>query len=146
VAEYGVLRLERATAPAPAPGPVELTVPGVVEFGTYQVRCEVGAPERRDGSLDREALAGELLVRSWRPGDRMAPLGLRGTKSLQDLFTARRVARRRRATLPVVESGGEIVWVAGVATSERFKITVATREAVFLTAIESPPAFEQDGK
>jgi tRNA(Ile)-lysidine synthase len=63
----------------------------------------------------------------------MAPLGLGGTKSLQDLFTARRVARSRRVTVPVVESSGEIVWVAGVATSERFKITDATREAVHLS-------------
>ena len=60
---------------------------------------------------------------SWRPGDRMAPLGLQRLKSLQDLFTARRVPRRERGGVPVVESGGEIVWVAGVATSERFKVT-----------------------
>jgi len=56
-----------------------------------------------------------------------------GTKSLQDLFTARRVPRLERAGVPVVEAGGEIAWVPGVATSERFKITSATREAVRLT-------------
>jgi tRNA(Ile)-lysidine synthase len=94
----------------------------------------VGPPERRPGSLDRDALAERLLVRSWRPGDRMAPLGLDGTKTLQDLFTARRVARARRGAVPVVESGGEIVWVAGVATSERFKVTADTRVAVHLSA------------
>jgi hypothetical protein len=33
----------------------------------------------------------------------------------------------------VVEAGGEIVWVAGVATSERFKVTASTREAVRLS-------------
>jgi tRNA(Ile)-lysidine synthase len=63
----------------------------------------------------------------------MSPLGLRGSKSLQDLFTSRRVPRERRAGIAVVESGGEIVWVAGVATSERFKVTDATREAVRLS-------------
>jgi tRNA(Ile)-lysidine synthase len=134
VAEYGVLRFERSTPPAPPPAEVELTVPGVVGFGAYEVRCEIGPPEARDGSLDRDALASELHVRGWRPGDRMAPLGLQGTKSLQDLFTARRVARGRRAAVPVVECGGEIVWVAGVATSERFKVTSDTREAVHLSA------------
>ena len=36
----------------------------------------------------------------------------------------------RRTGVPVVESGGEIVWVAEVATSERFRVTAATREAV----------------
>jgi tRNA(Ile)-lysidine synthase len=35
--------------------------------------------------------------------------------------------------VPVVESRGEIVWIPGVATSERFKVTPATREAVRLS-------------
>jgi hypothetical protein len=33
----------------------------------------------------------------------------------------------------VVEAGGEIAWVAGLAMSERFKVTPATREAVRLS-------------
>jgi tRNA(Ile)-lysidine synthase len=135
VSEYGVLRFEPAGAPAVgAPAAARLSIPGVVGFGGYEVQCEVGPPERRPGSVDRDALDAQLLVRTWRPGDRMAPLGQGGTKSLQDLFTARRVARARRATVPVVESGGEIVWVPGVATSERFKVTADTKEAVYLTA------------
>ena len=69
----------------------------------------------------------------------MNPLGLQGSKSLQDLFTARRVPRRQRAGVAVVESGGEIVWVAGVATSERFKVTDATDEAVRLSAFGVQP-------
>ena len=88
--------------------------------------------------LDRDALGSELLVRSWRAGDRMAPIGLGGTKSLQDLFTAQRVPRLERAGVPVVEAGGEIAWVAGVATSERFKVTDGTRNAVRLLARRAP--------
>ena len=60
------------------------------------------------------------MVRSWREGDGMRPLGLGGTKSLQDLFTDRKVPRALRSELPVVEAGGAIVWVAGVAVDERF--------------------------
>ena len=137
VAEYGAVRIERldAAASAEAPDRVVLPIPGHVAFGSFEVRCEVGAPAREAGVLDRAALGvSQLLVRPWQPGDRMAPLGMGGgTKSLQDLFTARRVPRRRRMRVPVVESGGEIVWVAGVATSERFKVTAATREAVRLS-------------
>jgi tRNA(Ile)-lysidine synthase len=103
-------------------------------FGDYEVICEVGPPEPGAGVLDRAALGPELRVRGWRFGDRMAPVGLDGTKSLQDLFTARRVPRRERAFRPVVETGDEIVWVAGVATSERFRVTAATVEAVRLKA------------
>ena len=50
----------------------------------------------------------------------MRPAGLGGTKTLQDLFTDRKVPRALRHTLPVVVSDDEIVWVAGVAVDERF--------------------------
>ncbi len=138
VVEYGELRLERIgadQADAPAPPPARLTIPGSVAFGTREVRCELQAPAGEPGVIDLAAVGTELLVRSWRPGDRMAPVGLHGaTKSLQDLFTARRVPRLERARVPVVESAGEIVWVAGVATSERFKVTAATRAAARLSS------------
>ncbi|HJS96674.1 MAG TPA: tRNA lysidine(34) synthetase TilS, partial [Solirubrobacteraceae bacterium] len=137
VAEYGRVRIERLGASQVArPEQSLLAIPGQVEFGAFEVRCELGPPAREPGVIDRAALGSQqqLLVRTWRAGDRMAPLGLGGaTKSLQDLFTARRVPRLERTRLPVVECGGEIVWVAGVATSERFKVTAGTREAVRLS-------------
>jgi tRNA(Ile)-lysidine synthase len=62
-----------------------------------------------------------LTVRGWRHGDRMRPAGLGGTKTLQDLFTDRKVPRGERASIPVVEAGGDIAWVAGLAVGERFR-------------------------
>ena len=64
----------------------------------------------------------------------MRPLGLGGTKTLQDLFTDARVPRSMRRTLPIVEAGGDIAWVAGVAVSDEFKLSETTREAVVFTA------------
>jgi tRNA(Ile)-lysidine synthase len=139
VVEYGVLRIQPLGDDPARPASVALTIPGQVSFGACEVRCEVGAPAREPGVVDRATLgSSQLLVRAWRAGDRMAPLGLGGaTKSLQDLFTGRRVPRVERARLPVVEADGEIVWVPGVATSERFKVTAATREAVRLSCRSS---------
>ena len=98
IAEYGVLRFEsRASrSTTTTPEPVLLAIPGSAVFGEQQITCELGPPAREPGVLDRATLGDDLLVRSWRPGDRMAPLGLQGSKSLQDLFTARRVPRRER--------------------------------------------------
>jgi tRNA(Ile)-lysidine synthase len=63
----------------------------------------------------------------------MAPLGMGGrTRSLQDLFTDRKVPREERHRVPVVECAGEIAWVPGVATSERFRVTATTDRAVAL--------------
>ena len=139
VVEYGVLRFESLGEPPAPPPPVPLKIPGTVRFGAYEVRCELGLAAAGPGVLDRAALGSELLVRGWRPGDRMAPLGLLGTKSLQDLFTARRVPRRQRQRVPVVESRGEIAWVAGVATSDRFKVTDETVETARLTVRQPHP-------
>jgi tRNA(Ile)-lysidine synthase len=133
VSEYGTLRFAAGVEPA-APAAVRLGVPGEARFGAWAVRARPGPPTPRDGVLDAGALGDRLIVRPWRPGDRMAPLGLGGTRTLGDLFTDRKVPRRRRGSLPVVQSGDEIAWVPGVATSERFRIGAATRTAIHLSA------------
>jgi tRNA(Ile)-lysidine synthase len=116
VSEYGTLRFARDADPRQAPEPVELNVPGRARFGDW----EVGAGGSGEVAVSAAALGLTVVVRGWRDGDRMRPVGLGGTKTLQDLFTDRKVPRALRRSLPVVEAGGEIVWVAGVALDERF--------------------------
>jgi tRNA(Ile)-lysidine synthase len=129
VVEYGTLRFTR-TGEAATPEPVRLSVPGRARFGDWEVEARVGAP----GDVTVSNLGSELTVRAWREGDRMRPAGLGGSKSLQDLFTDRKVPRALRHTLPVVEADGEIVWVAGVAVGERFAATEDAPGAVGLSA------------
>lgn len=122
VAEYGTLRF-RAGPDAPAPEPVTLPVPGSIRFGAWEVEARIGPGGEVE--LRADALGDAVTVRGWRDGDRMRPLGLGGTKTLQDVFTDRKVPRSLRRLLPVVEAGGEIAWVAGVAVDERFAATGA---------------------
>jgi tRNA(Ile)-lysidine synthase len=132
VAEYGTLRFSRAEEAAPRPEPVELPVPGRARFGTWEV--EAAAGQAGEVSVAAPAVGERLVVRAWREGDRMRPVGAGGSKTLQDLFTDRKVPRALRDRLPVVESGGEIVWVAGVALDERFAATDGDGAAVGLSA------------
>jgi len=128
----GVVRARRRPGAAEPPAAVTLEVPGEVAFGAWTVRAAVSAPEPRDGVL---AGRGPFVVRAWREGDRMAPLGMGGhTRSLQDLFTDRKVPREERSAVPVVECDGEIAWVPGGATSERFRVGAETAAAVALDA------------
>jgi tRNA(Ile)-lysidine synthase len=138
VAEYGTLRFAALgeAAGAPPPDPELLVVPGRVRFGPWEVTAELG-PGGED-QLDPAALGQSVTVRAWREGDRMRPAGLGGTKTLQDLFTDRKEPRGMRATLPVVEVGGEIAWVAGVAVGERFRASPGAADVVSLSA--RPPA------
>ena len=126
VCEGGFVSFAEGTKEA-APDPVPLSVPGECRFGHWRVTADLGPPGAAPATPERAALdsveLGEaLVVRAWSEGDRMRPLGLGGTKSLQDLFTDRHVPRSLRRTLPVIEAGGRIAWVAGVAVSEEFKL------------------------
>jgi tRNA(Ile)-lysidine synthase len=120
-----------------------LTVPGICRFGSWEVRAELerGVPAVRGPDLavlDPAALGEALTVRSWREGDRMRPLGLGGSKSLQDLFTDRKVPRSLRHALPVVAAGERIAWIAGVAVSEEFVARPGSEESAVLSAAQIP--------
>jgi tRNA(Ile)-lysidine synthase len=85
--------------------------------------------------VSAQELGPSLTVRAWNEGDRMRPAGLGGTKTLQDLFTDRKVPRALRHTLPVVTTAeGEIVWVAGVAVGESFRAAPGDARVMSLTA------------
>ena len=132
VVEYGTLRFTRAAATA-VPDPVALPVPGRAHFGDWEVEASLGAP----GEVAVRGELGSLLtVRAWREGDRMRPVGVGGTKTLQDLFTDRKVPRALRHTLPVVAAAEEIVWVAGVAVDERFAAEAGAPGSVGLSATQ----------
>lgn len=131
VAEYGTLRFTLGPD-APPPPAADLSVPGSARFGDWEVEARPGGAG--DALLSGRALGAVVRVRAWREGDRMRPAGLGGTKSLQDLFTDRKVPRALRRTLPVVEAGGEIAWVAGVAVDQRFHAEEGAGDAVALSA------------
>jgi tRNA(Ile)-lysidine synthase len=131
VAEYGTVRFTREVE-AEIPAAVELPVPGSVRFGDWEVEARLEGPG--DVIVSAGALGPSAVVRAWRDGDRMRPVGLGGTKTLQDLFTDRKVPRGLRRTLPVVETNGEIVWVAGVAVDERYAARGGDGQAVGLSA------------
>jgi tRNA(Ile)-lysidine synthase len=139
--EHGHVRF--TAGPASEPGEATLTLPGACRFGSWEVRAELapGVPEAEGldrAVLDPGALEGPLTVRAWREGDRMRPLGLGGTKSLQDLFTDKKVPRSLRRALPVVVSEGRIAWIAGVAVSEEFAARPGASESAVLSASQVP--------
>ncbi len=83
--------------------------------------------------IEAGRVAGPLMVRNRRPGDSFRPLGLQGHKKLQDFFVDAKVRRNERDTIPlVVDSTGQIVWVAGHAVAEDFRVTDRTRAVVIL--------------
>lgn len=143
--EYDWLHLEAAAperepladeeAALPVPGLAVLCARGVA------VRAEPGnAPDdlTTGGPLvawiDAGAAARGLVLRNVRPGDRFVPLGMSGSKKLQDLFVDDQVPRRERARAAVVtDADGTILWVVGHRLAEPARATSGSA-AVLLTA------------
>ena len=77
--------------------------------------------------IDFDRITWPITIRSFSPGDRMRPLGMDGSRKLKNIFIDRKMARWKRRLVPIIESAGEIVWVAGIGPSETVKINDFTR-------------------
>jgi tRNA(Ile)-lysidine synthase len=96
--------------------------------GSYQLPC--------GGSITVETVAGLSLsqhsgtayfdlagspfpwmVRSFRAGDRMIPVGMSGRKKVKDIFIDRKIPLSERRTVPLLFCRDDLIWVAGVCRS-----------------------------
>ena len=114
-------------------------IPSVIEWtGTGQrIRVQEGAREAvRQLSasqewvmiVDADLLSYPLHLRSWRPGDRFAPGGMKGrSKKLQDYFVDLKVPAAQRRRIPILDSPQGIVGVLGFRPDGRFQVSARTR-------------------
>jgi tRNA(Ile)-lysidine synthetase-like protein len=100
------------------------------------MRVPAPAPVGRwEIALDAAALAGPLLVRRPRAGDRVRLPGGRGSQRLQDLFVDTKTPRALRAAWPVIACGDTVVWVAGLRADEQFLATPASVQVVTIRLV-----------
>lgn len=121
--------LSEGSTPAPEPGPEGQDI-------VFWRSPWTGGEVPRDPStvmFDAAELP-RLVVRAVRPGDRMQPFGLPGTKKLQDVFVDAKLPRAERTWVRVVaDPDGEVLWVPGLVRSARAPVTPRTREVWILT-------------
>ena len=86
-------------------------------------------------TIDADAIQGALVVRSRQPGDRLRPLGMRGTKKVQDILVDAKVPRAERDGVPIIVDNAGIVWVVGHCIAERVAVTAETRSLFQLKAL-----------
>ncbi|CAG7656372.1 tRNA(Ile)-lysidine synthase [Paenibacillus allorhizosphaerae] len=68
--------------------------------------------------FDADELDFPLSVRSRKPGDRMKPYGLNGTKKVKDMYIDAKIPPLLRERIPIVEDAkGTVLWLPGVRRS-----------------------------
>lgn len=92
-------------------------------------------PRKDDNRVwfDLDKLAFPLQIRSFKPGDRIRPFGMHGTQKIKKLFINRKIPAARRRHIPLLESQGAIVWVAGVRRSDIAIVTRQTKRVMQVT-------------
>jgi len=149
VFEGGMLCLARADPAALA----EAVLPqrGHLLWGDVEIvaaeACGVSAEARGVGvypavcTLDAAALQGRVLcVRSRKPGDRICPTGMEGSKKIQDLFVDAKITENRRDAMPIVVCGDEVVWVPGYRISRHFAVSAPDAPSLRLTVCDASAA------
>jgi tRNA(Ile)-lysidine synthase len=127
---------------APVGEPLPLAIPGEVQLGEGWVLqaerrpLESAAYDNADpfqAWLDAEAVTQPLVVRTRRPSERFAPLGMDGkTVKLAEFMLNQKLPRRARARWPLVCAGAAPAWLPGYRLDWAFRLTQATRQVVYL--------------
>jgi tRNA(Ile)-lysidine synthase len=123
-------KVEESRCPYPSlRGEFRLTLPGGPvaiavtkrdgwEITTESKRLTQGMPMATGGELSAYlwpgALAGGATVRTWEPGDRIQPLGMSGSRKMQDVFTDAHVPRDCRDRVPLLVTPQGIAWAVGL--------------------------------
>ncbi len=112
------------------PGSVDIIETGVrMNFDVVDVR-EADAYSDNPVFMDYNSISFPLVVRNIRSGDRIQPLGMKGTKKIKALFIDGKVPKSGRKSISLLVDQKSVLWVPGMRLSDRVKITNATEKVV----------------
>ena len=83
-------------------------------------------------ALDCAKLREPLVLRNWRPGDRLQPAGHSGVYKLKRLLNKKGISRWDRNGWPVLTSGDAIVWVRGLPVAAGFAASEKTSSGLVI--------------
>lgn len=80
--------------------------------------------------FDYDIMNEEIWIRTRNPGDRFAPIGMKGRKKIKDYFIDEKIPRDLRDEIPLLMCGENIIWVIGYRMSEDYKVKKETRNVL----------------
>ena len=131
----------------PPQAPKSLAVPGVtVAFGRQFAARLLDSPQNERWStyctpsrqvFDADILGETIRIRSREPGDRFTPLGMNGSRKLQDYFVDEGVPRDERDRVPIVVVNDRIAWIVGGAVDAAFAVSEGTKRVAELEVTDA---------
>lgn len=99
-----------------------------LSFSKVDIRDFRGfTPGNTSAWFDFHKLSFPLIIRRWRQGDRIQPLGMKGWQKISDLFVQAKLTKAQKENLPLLCCADEVIWVPGLRSSERYKVDSHTR-------------------
>ena len=123
----------------------------VIEATDQQIRCadfelklkasaKSGLPQNNDGrteSIDAALLQYPLILRKWRAGDYLYPIGMNKKKKVARLLIDAKISLADKERIWVLESDQRIIWVVGIKLDHRFRITEQTKNVLTLQCLKT---------
>ena len=113
----------------------EVTIPGTVKidelerimkFDFVDYPTGINTNIQNIAYMDYDKIVGPMIIRTTKPGDRIKPLGMRGTKKIKSYFIDEKISITSRKMIPLLLDQESVLWIAGMRMSERVKITKKT--------------------
>ena len=140
----GILKSEKIEASSPWMKPLNIPGETPVEKAGLTLKAEIIDPVEKgftadsnsQAFLDYEKTGGNILIRFFQAGDRLTPLGMKGTKKLKSLFIDEKVPQETRSTIPILTTGdNNIIWVYGTRIAHPYRVTPETSKVLFIKGL-----------
>ncbi|MGC8658567.1 MAG: tRNA lysidine(34) synthetase TilS [Desulfomonilaceae bacterium] len=146
IKDYGIARISRFEDEIVPTYSLKVTKPGCIQIPQSEIYLDFKISEitkrRPEISVDRsrvffdaDKVSFPLVVRPFKPGDRMTPWGRNNPVKLKKLFIDSKISHIDRRALPVLLKGSEIIWASGVKRCAGYGIEANTRNVLEISLL-----------
>lgn len=83
--------------------------------------------------FDADLFPDQCVIRHWRDGDRITPIGMDGSMTISDFLTNAKINIADKRKVLVLCSGDEVLWIIGYRIHNGFKVTQQTSSIMRVT-------------
>ena len=124
-------REEISSFEVPVSGPGGWKIPEIGREMRFEILTSPPAARGQEppevALLDYDQATFPLIIRSFKAGDRLQPLGMGGEKKVKDLFIDCKIPAPQRKKIPLLFHKDRLLWVAGLRLDHRVRVQPKTQ-------------------